>query len=239
MASKIAFPGFPSAGIEFLQDLKENNDREWFAPRKPIFDAQVKAPMLDLVRAVHTAMMDFAPAYVGDPAKCIFRIYRDTRFSNDKTPYKTHIAAWMKPGAAEKGNSSAGFYFSVSPKVVEIAAGIYAPDAPTLLKLRQRIAEDHEAFRKTFDFPKFQKTAGGLMPERLTRAPKGFDPAHPALDLLRLKHFVVFEELDAAIATTPKLLPEIVKRFEVMVLFVEYLNTVLLPPKTGARRPVR
>ncbi len=239
MASKNAFPGFPSAAIEFLADLKENNDREWFAPRKPIFDEQVKAPMLELVRAVHVAMMDFGPAYVGDPAKCIFRIYRDTRFSNDKTPYKTHIAAWMKQSAAEKGTGSAGFYFSVSPTIVEIAAGIYAPAPPTLLKLRQRIAEDHENFRKTFDYPKFKKTAGGLMPDSLTRAPKGFDPAHPALDLLRLKHLAVFEELDAAIATTPKLLPEIVKRFQIMVPFVEYLNAVLLPPKTSSKRPMR
>ncbi len=239
MASKNLFPGFPSAGIHFLRDLKENNDREWFAPRKAIFDEQVKAPMLELIRAVHTAMMDFAPAYVGDPAKCIFRIYRDTRFSNDKTPYKTHIAAWMKQAGAEKGLGSAGFYFSVSPEIVEIAAGIYAPDAPTLLKLRQRIAEDHVAFRKTFDFPNFKKVAGGLMTSSLTRAPKGFDPAHPAIELLRLKHLVAYEEIDAAIATTPKLLPEIVKRFQMMAPFVEYLNTVLLPPKTGSRPPMR
>ncbi|MCU1328835.1 MAG: hypothetical protein JWN34_4205 [Bryobacterales bacterium] len=231
MATKSKFPGFSPAGIQFLHDLKENNDREWFTPRKPLFDEQVRLPMIDLVRAVHGEMMRFAPGYVGDAAKCVFRIYRDTRFSNDKTPYKTHIAAWMKPVFAGKGDTFAGFYFSVSATTVEIAAGTYAPDPPTLLKLRQRIAEDHDQYRETFSSPAFRKVAGVLMSESLTRAPKGFDPGHPAIDLIRLKHHVVFKELDSAVAITPKLLPEIVRRFELMVPFVEYLN--------GALRPVR
>lgn len=227
--AKSTFPGFSPAGIQFLRDLKENNDREWFAPRKPIFDEQVRLPMIELVRAVHGEMMRFAPAYVGDATKSLFRIYRDTRFSSDKTPYKTHIAAWMKPGFAGKSEPSAGFYFSVSPKVVEIAGGTYAPDAATLLRLRQHIAGDHENYRATFSAPKVRKMAGGMMTESLTRAPKGFDPAHPAMDLIRLKHHVVYEEIDAAIALTPKLLPEIVKRFEAMTPFVEYLNRALRP----------
>lgn len=234
MATKSAFPGFPEAGIQFLRELQANNDREWFAPRKSTFEEQVKAPMLALLRAVHTEMIGFAPAYVGDPAKCLFRIYRDTRFSNDKTPYKTHVAAWMKPISAEKGSASAGFYVSVSPKIVEIAGGIYAPDNVTLLKLRQHVGEDYANFRAQFGAAKFLQATGGMMTESLTRAPKGFDPAHPALDLIRLKHFVVFEELDPAIAVTAKLLPELVKRFTAMAPFVLYLNGAL-----AAQRMVR
>jgi uncharacterized protein (TIGR02453 family) len=231
MASKSKFPGFSPAGIQFLRDLKENNDREWFTPRKPQFEELLKLPMIELIRAVHVEMVNFAPGYVGDPAKCLFRIYRDTRFSKDKTPYKTHIAAWMKPTFSRKSEAYAGFYFSVSPSVVEIAGGIYAPDPATLLKLRTRIAEDHVRYRSTFDTPRVRKVAGGLMTDSLTRAPKGFDPAHPAVDLIRLKHHVVYEEVDSSIAQTPKLMPEIVKRFEAMTPFVDYLN--------GALRPVR
>ncbi|HXJ42813.1 MAG TPA: DUF2461 domain-containing protein [Bryobacteraceae bacterium] len=236
MATKNTFPGFSKTGIRFLRDLKENNDREWFTPRKPTFDAEVKGPMIELVRAVHNEMMRFAPQYVGDPTKCLFRIYRDTRFSKDKTPYKTHIAAWMKHGSAGK-EAGAGFYFSVSPKTIEVAAGVHAPDPATLLKLRQKVAEDHEAFRETFTSTKFKKMIDSLMTESLSRAPKGFDPGHPAIDLIKLKHFVAYAELDPALATSPKLLPEIVKRLEVMTPFVEYLNSALRPP--GAKRPMR
>ncbi len=237
MAAKSTIPVFPKAGLRFLAELKENNDREWFTPRKADFERDVRLPMIDLVRAVHGEMMRFAPGYVGDPAKALFRIYRDTRFSNDKTPYKSHIAAWMKPLAAGKGESFAGFYYSLSPKVVEIAGGIYAPDAPTLLRLRQHVAEDHENFRARFASPKFLKAAGSMMNDSLTRAPKGFDPAHPALDLIRLKHFVVYVELDGSIASTARLFPEVVKRFEAMTPLVDYLNAVLrgLPSKHPMR----
>lgn len=236
MATKSAFPGFSKAGIGFLRDLKENNDREWFTPRKTTFEAEVKLPMIELVRAVHGEMMRFAPQYVGDAAKCIFRIYRDTRFSKDKTPYKTHIAAWMKHASSGK-ESGAGFYFSVSPETIEVAAGVHSPDPATLLTLRQKISDDYEAFEETISSAKFKKLTDGLMTESLSRAPKGFDPEHPAIDRIKLKHFVAFAQLDPALATTPKLLPEIVKRLEVMAPFVEYLNAALRPP--GAKRPMR
>jgi uncharacterized protein (TIGR02453 family) len=236
MATKNAFPGFSKTGIGFLRDLKENNDREWFTPRKATFDAEVKMPMIDLVRAVHAEMMQFAPQYVGDASKSIFRIYRDTRFSKDKTPYKTHIAAWMKHAARGK-ESGAGFYFSVSPETIEVAGGVYAPDPPTLLTLRQKIADDYEAFQQTFSSPKFKKLALGMMTDSLSRAPKGFDPEHPAIDLIKRKHYVAFAELDPALATTPKLLPEIVKRLEAMAPMIEYLNAALRP--AGAKRTMR
>ena len=88
-----AFSGFPPEAMQFFRGLARNNNREWFLPRKPIFEEKVKQPMRELVEAVNAAMKSFAPEYVTEPDKAIYRIYRDTRFSKDKTPYKDHIAA--------------------------------------------------------------------------------------------------------------------------------------------------
>ena len=87
------FPGFPAEGLAFFSSLQRNNRREWFQPRKAIFEERLKQPMRELVGAVNSAMKSFAPDYMTDPDKAIYRIYRDTRFSKDKTPYKDHIAA--------------------------------------------------------------------------------------------------------------------------------------------------
>src|SRR4051794_2248071 len=103
------FTGFPPEAITFFRRLKKNNTREWFQPRKEIYEEQVKAPMLELVTVLMQRLADFAPDYVADPKKAIYRIYRDTRFSKDKTPYKTHIAAVFTPRSLEK-HSGAGFY---------------------------------------------------------------------------------------------------------------------------------
>jgi uncharacterized protein (TIGR02453 family) len=228
MASRSAFKGFPAEGLEFLRELKRNNDREWFTPRKEVYETQVREPMLELVSAVHAEMLRFAPGYVGEPKKCVYRVYRDTRFSKDKTPYKTHIAASMWSNALGK-MSGAGFYFSISPDDVEIGGGLYAPDPAQMLAVRQYIAENHKAFRKTIH--------GELWGESSARAPKGFDPEHPAIDLIRHKHFVLLNSPQPAIAGTPKLLPEIVRTFESIAPFVEFLNRPVLARAKAA--PVR
>ena len=215
MATGTGFKGFPAAGIAFLAELKENNDRDWFNPRKDIYEEQVRGPMLELVSAVHAGMLSFAPDYVGEPKKCVYRVYRDTRFAKDKTPYKTRIAASLWSNAIGK-QGGAGFYFAVGPEDIEIGGGLYAPEPKLLLAVRQHIAEHHKAFRKTL--------TGELWGESAARTPKGFDPLHPAIDLIRHKHYVLLTEPDVKIATTPKLLPEILKRFAAMTLFVQFLN---------------
>jgi uncharacterized protein (TIGR02453 family) len=218
MAGKNAFRGFPAAGMEFLRELKENNDREWFTPRKEVYQTQVLAPMVELVGLLHGEMLRFAPDYVGEPKKCVFRIYRDTRFAKDKTPYKTHVAAAMWKNGGEKGRR-AGFYFSVSPEEVEVGGGLYGPDPAVLLKVRQYVAEHHKAFRKTF--------SGELYGESAARAPKGFDPEHPAIDLIKHKHFAVIETLPPELATTPKLFPELVKRLKAITPLLDFVNRAL------------
>ncbi|HEX4136538.1 MAG TPA: DUF2461 domain-containing protein [Bryobacteraceae bacterium] len=233
---KITFPGFPKEGMAFLRALKKNNDREWFTPRKPVFEASVKAPMIELVSAIHREMLRFAPHYVGEPAKCVYRIYRDTRFSKDKTPYKTFASALLLRNGFDKYTGGAAYYFAVAPDNIEVAGGIYMPDRDVLLAVRRHIADNHKQFRATYSSPKVKKLLGDLQGESVSRAPKGFDPEHPAADLVRRKHYLLDTQLDPKLATTPKLLGEIVARIEAMTPFIEFLNRPLLARQSKLKR---
>jgi uncharacterized protein (TIGR02453 family) len=224
------FAGFPAEGIEFLAALARRNERDWFQPRKQIFDEKVKAPMEEMVDAVNAALAAFAPEFVTDPRQAIYRIYRDTRFSNDKTPYKTHIAAsFSRRGAPRHGEG--GYYFSVSPKEIEIGGGVYLPQPDALRAIRHHIAATHAELRALLAARPVKKLFGELVGDRLSRVPKGFDCDHPAADLLRCKSFILFITLPGDIATTPRLYKEVVDRFRAMAPFIEYLSRPLVQPK--------
>jgi uncharacterized protein (TIGR02453 family) len=212
---------FPAEALTFLRGLARNNDRDWFQPRKEIFETKLKVPMLELIEAINAELMDFAPEHVTDPKKALYRIYRDTRFSSDKTPYKTHLAAIFPRSGREK-HASAGFYFHVSPKVVGIAAGMYGPGPDELRVVRTMIADRPEEFRKAIKGP--EKVMGKLTGSSVSRMPKGFDPESPAADLLKMKQWLYWQELDVKIATTPKLKTELVKRFRAAAPVVYMLN---------------
>jgi uncharacterized protein (TIGR02453 family) len=227
------FPGFPPEALTFLRGLKRNNRREWFQPRKEIYEQKVKAPMLELVTALMQRMADFAPDYVNDPAKAIFRIYRDTRFSKDKTPYKTHIAAVFTRRTIEK-HCGAAYYFSVSPEEIEVGGGVYMPPPENLLAVRGYIADHHEEFRRIVAARDIKRLYGQMTGDVAARAPKGFPADHPAMDLIRMKQYLLFRTLDPAIATTPKLYKELETRFEAMAPFIEFLNRPLAQAKRAA-----
>ena len=218
------FRGFPPEALTFLRGLTRNNRREWFQPRKHIYDTKVKAPMFELVDALNVELRKFAPGHLNDPKKAIYRIYRDTRFSPDKTPYKTHIAAIFPRRGYEK-HVSAGFYCGVSLEGVEVAGGLYRPGPQELLAIRTWLADRHAEFRKAATGPR--KLMGALQGESLQRVPKGFDAAHPAADLLKMKQWLYYTILDASLVTSPRLLGEIVKRFRAMMPVIEMLNAPL------------
>ena len=218
------FPGFPAEGLAFFSSLQRNNRREWFQPRKAIFEATMKQPMRELVGAVNSAMKSFAPDYVTDPEKAIYRIYRDTRFSKDKTPYKDHIAASFSMRGDKTG---AGFYFAVSHKEVAIGGGIYMPEPETLRAMRQHVAERHQEFRKIAGARAVRQLFTAVQGEQLSRVPKGYSSDHPAADILRMKQYLLYVELPPDLATTPALYTEVVKHFRAMTPFVEFLNTPL------------
>ena len=135
---KSRFAGFPPETRKFLRNLKRNNRREWFQPRKETFDQVVKAPMTELVLALGEALRDVAPELNTDPKKAVYRIYRDTRFSKDKTPYKTWAAAVFSPRGFPK-HAAAGAYFHIGPDEILAGGGIYAPGATELRTLRGHI----------------------------------------------------------------------------------------------------
>ena len=214
----------------FFRSLKRNNRREWFQPRKHLYEQHVKGPMIELVNALNTEFARFAPEYASDPKKAIFRIYRDTRFSSDKTPYKTHIAAsFGRRGGLRM--AVGGFYFSVSHDQIEVAGGIYHPQPETMLLVRTHIAERHEELRRLLANRKLTRFFGGVQGDALTRAPKGFDPNHPAIGLIKMKDWILDATLDPALATTPGLYREIVDRFRVMAPLMEFLNRPFLARK--------
>lgn len=218
------FSGFSPDALAFLRSLKRNNRREWFQRRKEIFETKLKAPMVQLVEAINAELLNFAPDHITDPKKAVYRIYRDTRFSADKTPYKTHIAAIFPHHGLEK-HSSAGFYFHLTATSVGVAAGSYMPGPDELRAVRAWLAENHAAFREASRHPR--KLLGKLDGNAAVRMPKGFDASHPAEDLIRMKQWLYWVELDAKIATSPRLLPELVKRFRAAAPVIAMLNAPL------------
>jgi uncharacterized protein (TIGR02453 family) len=231
------FPGFSAEGLQFFRTLARNNNREWFLPRKPVFEQHVKQPMYELVNRVNGAMARFAPDYATEPAKAVYRIYRDTRFSKDKTPYKTHIAASFRHRHLGGEGGGGGFYFAVSHKEVAIGGGMYMPAPETLLAVRRHVAQHHKEFRKIAGSKQVKKLLGEVQGEQLTRVPKGFCAEDPAADLLRYKQLYLYVELPPDLASTPALEKEIVTRFKAMTPFLEFLNAPLPKEKKPKIHP--
>jgi len=223
--ARSGFAGFPPEAMEFLRGLARNNRREWFLPRKAVYETSVKQPMRELVTALNQALAGFAPEYATDPEKAIFRIYRDVRFSKDKKPYKDHIGANFDVRGMGRGHG--GFYCAISHKEVAVGGGVYMPEPATLVAIRNHIAEHHAELRRILANAKVRRLLDGLQGDQLTRVPKGFCADHPAADLLRFKQFVLYVELPPDLATSPTLYREIVDRFRAMVPFLRFLNAPL------------
>ena len=218
------FPGFPRETLRFLRELKANNNREWFQARKDVYEEKVKRPMVELVLALGGALRGFAPELQTDPKRAIFRIYRDTRFSPDKSPYKTHIAAHFSPSGAGR-DVGAGLYFHVDPaEGLFVAAGIYMPGSEPLRLLRAHVAGQPDQLRAILAGRKLSKLYGGLQGDQLTRPPRGYNPDDPALDLLRWKQYCIWFERPARLACSPEAFPVILDGFATAMPLVRYLN---------------
>ncbi len=228
-----ALPYFRPEALKFLRSLEKHNDRDWFNERKRLYEAELKEPMLAVIRKITDAMMEFAPNHVRPAEKSLFRIYRDTRFSNNKLPYKTHVAAWWSHTGMDK-TSGAGYYFQVSPKGVIIAAGAYMPEKEQLAAIRHWLVDNHVAFRKIVDKPALRRTFTEFEGAALTRPPKGFPPEHPAIDLIKCKQWGLSATLPAEIALEPNFAATLIKHFKLLAPLVDALNTPIaasLPTK--------
>jgi uncharacterized protein (TIGR02453 family) len=217
---------FTETGLKFLRGIKRNNDREWFNARKEIYAQELKAPMLAVIAEIN----DSLPAeFVRDPAKTMMRIYRDTRFSKEKIPYKTHVSAWWARRGMEK-TSGGGYYLQVSATEVLIAAGCYMPEREQLLAIRRHLVENHTSYRALLANKKLR--AAGMEPiERvmMTRPPKGFAANDPAIDLIMQRQWGVSTTLPAQAALNPDLVRQVIKRFHLASPLVDLLNDPIQP----------
>jgi uncharacterized protein (TIGR02453 family) len=188
---------FTSALFRFLRELRAHNDRDWFAENKARWERDVRDPMLAFITDFAPALRAMSPRFVADARPAggsMFRIYRDVRFSRDKSPFKTMAAAQFRHQAG-KNVHAPGFYLHLAPGEVFAGAGLWHPDAPTLGKVRDAIVAKPDAFRRAIAGRAFRATCrlGG---ESLKRPPRGYDPDHPLSEHLKRKDLVAVAEFD-------------------------------------------
>lgn len=224
---KSTLPGLPAGALKFFRELEKNNNREWFEANKPRYAQSVKEPVEAFAAALAAGLTRFAPAYATEPKRAVYRIYRDTRFSSDKTPYKTSAGALFFHSAIGK-NEASGLYVEISHRYAGVAGGVYMPGPDHLRMIRAHLMEHYARFTKLVAARPLVTLMGELQGESLSRPPKGFPPDHAAIEWIKRKQWYFWRELDAPLATTPELVPEVLKRFEKMLPVVEFFNEPLL-----------
>jgi uncharacterized protein (TIGR02453 family) len=218
---------FSPRTLAFLRGLKRHNDRAWFASHKEDYERDVKAPMTALVERLAADLRRFAPDLVASPRASLYRIHRDTRFSADKSPFKTQVGA-IFPHRSLPRHQGAGLYLEIGPAGVMIAGGIYMPQSAELHALRAHLAANTARFRSLVESPAFRRAVGPVTGASLTRVPRGFHPNHPATEYLKLKQFLFGRDYPAAFATSPRFYRQVVTLFERMAPVVHYLNEPLV-----------
>lgn len=228
-------PVFTPAALRFLRALERNNRREWFHARREEYDTLLREPMARVVEQLAIDFRTMAPDLRADVSVSLFRPWRDTRFSADKKPLKTHVAA-VFPHRQLGRMSGAGLYVEVAPTWVWMGGGLYAPDAAQLYAVRAHIAEHHETLAALLRRPTFRRYFGTLAGNTLSRVPRGFDRAHPAADWLRHTQFIAAREETAAFATRPTFYRELRTTFRALVPLIDFLNEPLLALDAERRR---
>ncbi len=211
--------------LRFLKELKKNNDRSWFLDNKSHYEA-ARAEFEAFVEALITEIGRFDNSISHHTAKdTVFRIYRDVRFSKDKSPYKTHLGAYISPAVKKSDiHSRAGYYIHIEPGGSMLAGGAYMPEGEWLRAIRQEIDYNAGAFKKILHSHEFKAIFGALEGEKLKRAPKGYASDHPEIELLRLKSFLAVHRCDDKTVISKDFLPHCVSIFKTLFPFNELLN---------------
>ena len=221
------FTCFSPKALAFLRGLKRNNRREWFKERKDAYEALLRDPMVELIQQLGNDFQAFAPDLVANPKISLYRIYRDTRFSEDKSPLKTHVAAvFPRRGLAK--HQGAGLYLEVAPSWVWIGGGMYAPDTSHIQAVREHIASNSRRLRVIVESPGFRRTVGALAGEQLQRVPRGFSKDHEAADYLKFKQFLAGAEFPASFATSSSFYGGVVRVFRQVAPLIRFLNEPLI-----------
>jgi uncharacterized protein (TIGR02453 family) len=216
---------FTTELFEFLAELSENNDREWFQAHKDRYRRVVQEPMLRFISDFAEPLKTVSPRFVADPRPSggsMFRIYRDVRFSKDKSPYKTHAAAQFRHQEGRDVHAP-GFYLHLEPGNVFLGAGLWHPAGPTLAAVRDAIVERVDAWEAAITDPAFASghTLGG---DSLKRAPRGIDPDHPQIEHVKRKDFVSYQNLSEADALSPEFLDTFTESCRTAAPFIRFLT---------------
>lgn len=218
-------PMVPQNILDFLGALAAHNTREWFAENKAWYQRAkdeaetVATKMIALVRE-----LDPSIGYLS-PSDCMFRIYRDTRFSNDKQPYKTNMGVWVTRGG--KKSPFGGYYLHLEPGACFVSGGIYVPEPRVLNAVRQEIYHLVNEYKQIVENPQFKAAFGRLDGEKLKTAPKGFDKNWPDIDLVKLKSYNTTHKLTDAQVVAPDFEQKAKELFALMVPYNNFLNRVI------------
>lgn len=214
--------------LEFLRDLKTNNNRDWFLENKKRYEIfkndylQTATDLLDALKPLDPSLSML------EGKKCTFRINRDIRFSKDKTPYKTHLSFWFSSGA--KGQNRSGYYIHLEKGASFIAGGLYCPEADDLKKIRKEIAFFYDDLEEILDEKSFKKEFGDFAREEkntLKNPPRGYEKEHPAIDLLKLKSFESAQKIDYTAATKKDFVTVMSQKLIVLKPLNDFLNRAL------------
>jgi uncharacterized protein (TIGR02453 family) len=215
---------FTDKSFTFLRGLARNNNREWFLKHKPDYEAHVRGPFQKLLTDLQPDLAAISPQFRADPRPVggsLFRIHRDTRFANDKTPYKTHAGARLYHQRFREVDSPS-FYIHIQPGHCFVGAGLWHPEAPTRTRIRHFLVDNPEAWRKAVHSPAFRRRfeLGG---ELLTRPPRGYPADHPLIEDLKRQSFVGSTALEDPLVLGPQLRRSIAGALAGLAPLVDYL----------------
>ena len=219
----------PKSTLDFLKALRENNNREWFTANKSRYQAE-HAHVVEFAEALLARMGQHDQLVPMTGKQSLFRIYRDVRFSKDKSPYKSHFSGTRK---RDTKWLRGGYYFHIEPGGSFVGGGFWGPSSADIKRIRQEIAIDAEPMRKLIAAPEFVETFGQLDGEQLKTAPQGYSQDHPNIDLLRYKQFLLSQSYTDKEVTSPDLLDKMVLAFQRMRPFFDYMSEVLTTDENG------
>lgn len=210
--------------IDFLKKIKVNNNRDWFISNKSAY-IEAKENFEAFIQQIINRIVLFDSDLKGIEVKnCVYRFNRDIRFTNDKSPYKSHFGAYIVKGGKKNGDKCAGYYIHVEPGNSLIAGGAYMPPAPWLSEIRQKIDYDPDRFILIINSKEFKKYFGTIMGEKLKKAPKGFPNEHPNIELLKYKSYLLSNEVGDKFVTSSDFFEYIIKVLKAMKPFNDFLN---------------
>lgn len=217
------------SNFEFLKLLKKNNDRDWFNAHKERYLKEL-GDVENFAEALLTLMNAHDAIETPSGKKSLHRIYRDIRFSKDKTPYNTHWGGGFKRASKMRRGS---YYFHLSPGNSFIAGGFWGPESGDLKRIREEFAYDAKPFRKILKSKSFVSHFGTLKGEQVKTTPKGFDPGDEAIDLLRYKQFLIRKSFTDKEVMSPDFLKKINEAFRAMRPFLDYMSDALTTDVNG------